>query len=137
MTVDLQNVANALWAAGAEAIAINGQRLTATSTIRAAGNAILVDFRPVTSPYEVSAIGPGRYGDDGSTTVRGAACCGEVARSTAWVSRYGQADGLTLPAAAAARSCTTLGRRPVPSELRHVDKPRRRSGPLPTLGGGR
>jgi uncharacterized protein YlxW (UPF0749 family) len=58
LDVDLQSVANALWAAGAEAIAINGQRLTSTSTIRAAGTAILVDFRPVTSPYEVAAIGP-------------------------------------------------------------------------------
>lgn len=55
---DLQKIANGLWSAGAEAIAINGQRLTATSTIRAAGGAILVDFRPVTGPYEVSAVGP-------------------------------------------------------------------------------
>lgn len=55
---DLQLAANALWAGGAEAIAINGQRLTATSTIRQAGEAILVDFRPVTSPYEVIALGP-------------------------------------------------------------------------------
>jgi uncharacterized protein YlxW (UPF0749 family) len=55
---DLQLASNALWAAGAEAIAINGQRLTATSTIRQAGEAILVDFRPVSSPYEVIAIGP-------------------------------------------------------------------------------
>lgn len=55
---DLQDIANTLWSAGAEAIAINGQRLTATSTIRAAGAAILVDFRPVTGPYEVSAVGP-------------------------------------------------------------------------------
>ena len=54
---DLQDVANALWQAGAEAIAINGQRLTATSTIRTAGGAILVDFRPVTGPYEIAAIG--------------------------------------------------------------------------------
>ncbi|MFG1990659.1 DUF881 domain-containing protein [Actinoplanes sp. NPDC048988] len=55
---DLQLATNALWSLGAEAIAINGQRLTATSTIRQAGEAILVDFRPVTSPYEVVAIGP-------------------------------------------------------------------------------
>ena len=55
---DLQFAANALWAGGAEAIAINGQRLTATATIRQAGEAILVDLRPVTSPYEVVAIGP-------------------------------------------------------------------------------
>lgn len=55
---DLQDVSNALWAAGAEAIAINGERLTSTSTIRAAGGAILVDFRPLAGPYQVSAIGP-------------------------------------------------------------------------------
>ncbi|XVV17692.1 DUF881 domain-containing protein [Actinoplanes sp. CA-131856] len=55
---DLQLATNALWSLGAEAVAINGQRLTATSTIRQAGEAILVDFRPVTSPYEVVAIGP-------------------------------------------------------------------------------
>jgi uncharacterized protein YlxW (UPF0749 family) len=47
-----------LWQCGAEAIAINGQRLTAVSTIRAAGEAILVDFRPITRPYVLTAIGP-------------------------------------------------------------------------------
>jgi uncharacterized protein YlxW (UPF0749 family) len=61
---DLQEIANALWSAGAEAIAINDQRLTATSTIRAAGSAILVDFRPVNRPYVVRAIGPGDLEDD-------------------------------------------------------------------------
>jgi uncharacterized protein YlxW (UPF0749 family) len=60
---DLQQIANALFSAGAEAVAVNGQRLTATSTIRAAGGTILVDFRPVTSPYQVSAIGPGDLAD--------------------------------------------------------------------------
>jgi len=55
---DLQAVVNALWNAGAEAVAINGQRLSSTSTIRRAGSAILVDFKPVTSPYRVEAIGP-------------------------------------------------------------------------------
>lgn len=54
----LQSVVNALWAAGAEAIAINGERLTAQSAIRQAGDAILVDFRPLVSPYVVTAIGP-------------------------------------------------------------------------------
>ena len=61
---DLQAATNALWAEGAEAIAINGQRLTATSTIRQAGEAILVDFRPVTTPYQVVAIGPESLADD-------------------------------------------------------------------------
>ena len=58
LDVDLQGVVNGLWASGAEAIAVNGQRLTGLTTIRAAGGAILVDFRPVTSPYEIAAIGP-------------------------------------------------------------------------------
>jgi uncharacterized protein YlxW (UPF0749 family) len=61
---DLQKAANGLWAAGAEAIAVNGQRLTATSTIRQAGEAILVDFQPVTGPYEVVAIGPDKLAED-------------------------------------------------------------------------
>jgi uncharacterized protein YlxW (UPF0749 family) len=54
---DLQLVVNSLWAAGAEAVSINGQRLGPTTAIRFAGEAVLVDFRPVTNPYEVSAIG--------------------------------------------------------------------------------
>lgn len=59
LDVDVQAVVNGLWAAGAEAVAVNGQRLTATSAIRTAGSAILVDFRPVTGPYRVTAIGSG------------------------------------------------------------------------------
>lgn len=55
--VDLQEVVNALWDAGAEAISINGQRLVGTSAIRNAGTAVLVNFRVLTSPYEVDAIG--------------------------------------------------------------------------------
>jgi uncharacterized protein YlxW (UPF0749 family) len=54
---DLQLVVNALWAAGAEAVSINDQRLGATSAIRFAGEAVLVDFRPVMNPYEIRAIG--------------------------------------------------------------------------------
>lgn len=58
---DVQIVANSLWEAGAEAIAINGQRLTSLSAIRFAGDAILVDYRPLTRPYVLTAIGgPGR-----------------------------------------------------------------------------
>ena len=51
---------NGLWAAGAEAVAVNGQRLTGLSAIRSAGDAILVDYRPLTRPYVVVAIGDPR-----------------------------------------------------------------------------
>lgn len=55
---DLQRVVNELWFAHAEAIAINGQRIGPTTAIRLAGEAILVDFIAVTSPYQIEAIGP-------------------------------------------------------------------------------
>lgn len=54
---DLQHVVNALWAAGAEAVSINDQRLGALTAIRQAGDAVLVDYRPLSSPYEISVIG--------------------------------------------------------------------------------
>ncbi|MEW1646246.1 MULTISPECIES: DUF881 domain-containing protein [unclassified Streptomyces] len=57
---DMQRVVNGLWAAGAEAVSINGQRLTALSAIRAAGNAILVDNKPLVPPYTVLAVGDGQ-----------------------------------------------------------------------------
>ncbi|MEU6312063.1 DUF881 domain-containing protein [Streptomyces sp. NPDC047014] len=54
---DMQKIVNGLWQAGAEAVSINGQRLTELSAIRAAGDAILVDNRPLVPPYEVLAVG--------------------------------------------------------------------------------
>lgn len=64
---DVQVVVNSLWEAGAEAVAVNGQRLSPRSAIRFAGDAILVNFRPLTRPYTISAIGdpamlPQRFG---------------------------------------------------------------------------
>ena len=54
---DLQAAVNALWAAGAEAVAVDGQRITAQTAIRQAGDAVLVNFEPVSAPYDVLAIG--------------------------------------------------------------------------------
>lgn len=56
-STDLQLLTNGLWDAGAEAIAVNGQRLTARTAIRFAGEAILVNFRPLARPYTIEAIG--------------------------------------------------------------------------------
>ena len=57
---DLQVLCNGLWQAGAEAMSINGQRLTSRSSIRFAGDAILVDYRPLIPPYAITAVGDGR-----------------------------------------------------------------------------
>lgn len=96
---DLQGLVNALWAAGAEAISINGERLTALTAIRSAGETILVDFSPLSPPYVVEAIGdPARLEID---LVDGA-----VGRAlTTYVSVHGlsfqvrRGDALSLPGA--------------------------------------
>lgn len=54
---DVQVVVNALWASGAQAVSVNGHRLTSTSAIRSAGEAILVDLVGLSHPYTIEAIG--------------------------------------------------------------------------------
>lgn len=54
---DLQRLANGFWEAGAEAISINGQRLTNLSTIRVAGGAITVNARSLRAPYVLLVVG--------------------------------------------------------------------------------
>lgn len=54
---DLQKLANALWASGAEAISINGQRLNNVGAIRYAGSAITVNRVSLSRPYTVLAVG--------------------------------------------------------------------------------
>jgi uncharacterized protein YlxW (UPF0749 family) len=61
---DVQLLVNALWATGAESIAINNRRLTSTSAIRSAGDAILVNYRPLLPPYKISAIGSKNIKED-------------------------------------------------------------------------
>jgi uncharacterized protein YlxW (UPF0749 family) len=54
---DVRSVVNELWHDGAEAISVNDVRLAPTSAIRFAGEVVLVDFQPITSPYRIRAIG--------------------------------------------------------------------------------
>lgn len=60
LDLDLQVLANGLWQSGAEAVAINGHRLSALTAIRGAGDAITVDYRSLTRPYRVEAVGDPR-----------------------------------------------------------------------------
>jgi uncharacterized protein YlxW (UPF0749 family) len=70
---DIQLVVNGLWSAGAEAVSVNGHRLTSISAIRFAGEAIIVDFRGLAPPYEVRAVGdPERLARETSTGTTGA-----------------------------------------------------------------
>ena len=54
---DILRVVNELRAAGAEAISLNGQRLTATSEIRCAGPTMSVNNVRSAAPFEIIAIG--------------------------------------------------------------------------------
>ena len=57
LDTDLQKIVNGLWRAGAEAISINGERLTALSAIHHGGQAITVNFHRLSRPYRILAIG--------------------------------------------------------------------------------
>jgi len=55
---DIRDIVNELFAAGAAGIAVNDQRLVATSSIRCAGPIILVNHKPIAvNPVTISAIG--------------------------------------------------------------------------------
>lgn len=53
----IQGILNAIWAAGAEAVALNGQRIAALTSVGEGGGVITVNFRSVGAPFEFSAIG--------------------------------------------------------------------------------
>jgi len=97
---DVRSVVNELWADGAEAVAVNGIRLTPTSAIRFAGQVVLVDFEPIASPYVISAVG------DEAGLATGFASSAVASRYTTQASANGigfsfaEHKDLALPAAA-------------------------------------
>ncbi|HZM84733.1 MAG TPA: DUF881 domain-containing protein, partial [Candidatus Limnocylindrales bacterium] len=119
---DLQQLVNALWSFGAEAVSINGRRLTSVSAIRKGGGIYVGDF-PVVSPYEISAIGPPDLYDNFSKSLTA-----QIYRDLAQrpEHRFGfkitKQDDLVLPAA-------------LLPELRYAKVPN--PSPSPTPSGGR
>ncbi|MBV8957123.1 MAG: DUF881 domain-containing protein [Actinobacteria bacterium] len=67
---DVQAVVNALWRAGAEAMAINNQRLTSTSAVLCVGNTLLLNGTVHSPPYVVTAVGAVRDRFDADPLVR-------------------------------------------------------------------
>jgi uncharacterized protein YlxW (UPF0749 family) len=55
---DIRSVVEELWLAGAEAIAINSERLTPTTAIIDIGPSLLVNSAYLAPPYQVTALGP-------------------------------------------------------------------------------
>jgi uncharacterized protein YlxW (UPF0749 family) len=54
---DVQNVVNALWAGGAEAMMLMDQRVISTSAVRCVGNTLILHGRVYSPPYVIQAIG--------------------------------------------------------------------------------
>lgn len=96
---DLHLLVDGLWASGAEAIAINGQRLTVLSPIQNTGQTIHVNVRPITPPYVIEAIGdPGRMPGRLLASTNGSLFYA-VARSLGFAFDVQDDDNLELPAA--------------------------------------
>lgn len=55
---DLRTAVDALWQAGAEAIAVNGERVTSVTAIADIGGTVLVNYAYLSPPYQVTALGP-------------------------------------------------------------------------------
>ncbi|AXT86409.1 DUF881 domain-containing protein [Aeromicrobium sp. A1-2] len=54
---DIQAFVNALWAGGAEAVTLQGQRLITTTGIKCVGNTVVLEGVPYSPPYVIEAIG--------------------------------------------------------------------------------
>lgn len=54
---DVQSVVNALWAGGAEAMTLMGERVVSTTAVRCVGNTLLIQGRLVGPPFVIRAIG--------------------------------------------------------------------------------
>jgi uncharacterized protein YlxW (UPF0749 family) len=100
---DLQVVVNAVWASGAESVAINGIRLTGSTAIRTAGSAVLVDLQPLVSPYTIEAIGDPAAMRTAFARTTGAAHLSTISSGYGITSQLVVADDLELPAGSASR----------------------------------
>ncbi|MDO5741098.1 MAG: DUF881 domain-containing protein [Ornithinimicrobium sp.] len=109
---DIQIVVNGLWSAEAEAVSVNGHRMTSTSAIRFAGEAIIVDFRGLTPPYVVKAIGdPAKL--EAETTIGGTGVyLGELRRQLSIQSSVSPQQDITITPAE--RLTTRVGQVPEP-----------------------
>ena len=92
---DIVAVVNELWAAGAEAIAVNGQRITATTGLSQVGGNVVVNLQRLSGPFEIVAIGdPATL--EGALNIRGGLI--EGLRALGLVIQIGRRDTLTVPA---------------------------------------
>ena len=84
---DIQTVVEELWLAGAEAIAVNGERVTPTTAIIDIGSSLLVNSAYLAPPYQVTALGPTDLYDRLSRAPGSSISSGRAARASGSGSR--------------------------------------------------
>jgi uncharacterized protein YlxW (UPF0749 family) len=108
---DLATLVNGLWSAGAEAISVNGHRITLLSGIRTAGSAIHIRTQPLKPPYVVLAVGDPNTLQARFAETRSGLQFLNLMRSFHFEFDMDNADSLILPA----------GRRPELRSAKHVE----------------
>lgn len=95
---DIQQVVNALWQAGAEAMTIQGQRVVATTAVKCVGNTVVLHGTPYAPPYVITAIGEVGQLEAGLAADEGVKIYRQYAQ--AYQLGYAQArlDQVTMPA---------------------------------------
>ena len=99
---DVRSVVNQMWSDGAEAIEVNGLRLTPLSAIRFAGQAVLVDLQPIASPYVIDAIGSADRLDTGFAASAVASRYQTLQQADGIIFSFAEKTSLSMPAAAVA-----------------------------------
>ncbi|WP_183095418.1 DUF881 domain-containing protein [Nocardioides stalactiti] len=120
---DLALLVNALWTAGAEAVAINNQRLSLRSPIRNSGRAIEVNSIGIAPPYLVEVVGNKDTLSANLLETSSGAAFSVLAADYGWSYEVDNVDELRLPAA--------------PPRLRNLRSATEitESGPVPDEGG--
>lgn len=120
---DLALLADALWGAGAEAIAINGQRLTAVSGIRNSGVAVEVNGVGIAPPYTVLAIGDQRTLSANLVDSGAGLTFIGITQQFGYDFAMEKADGLRLPAASGTLPRLTSAKPAKPTKNDGGDRP--------------
>ena len=98
---DLALLVNALWTAGAEGIAINGQRISSRTAIRNSGTAIEVNSTGIAPPYVVQAVGNSDTLSSRLLETSSGAAFAVLAGDYGWSYDADNVDDMRLPAAPA------------------------------------
>ncbi|MFZ5916110.1 MAG: DUF881 domain-containing protein [Chloroflexota bacterium] len=95
---DLRDVVNLLWLAGAEGVAINGERVVAVTSVYCVGSTVMVNDTRLSPPYLVRAIGDPVQLEDHLRNVSYLAELKEKARLKGLIFEYHRSPQVQLPA---------------------------------------